>query len=129
MSTPGRKVLIIDDDQDIIEVEGTMLENAGFTIISSDSMEDGLALVESERPDAVMLDLVFPEDPEFGRKAAHEIRRLHPTLPLFLLTSLNRAHLTGIEDGDRDFDQILTKPVDFDRLVALLDHSISGQQL
>ncbi len=114
------KILIIDDDEDILEAEGALLKDAGYTILSSDSMEDGLELLESEKPDVVLLDLVFPEDPDSGKKAAHEIRRLHPNLPVFLLTSLNRGHLTSIRDGDPDFDQILTKPVDMEKLIALL---------
>jgi CheY-like chemotaxis protein len=114
------KVLIIDDDEDILEAEGALLRDSGFTILSSLSMEDGLTLVETEQPDVVLLDLVFPEDPESGIKAAHEIRRLHPTLPVFLLTSLNRRHLTGIREGDPDFDEILAKPVNIENLISLI---------
>lgn len=118
------KILIIDDDEDLLEAEGALLENAGFVILSSDSMDGSLRLVENEHPDVVLLDLVFPEDPEFGRKAARKLKILHPALPIFLVTSINRSHLTGIKENDTDFDAILIKPVNFDALIKLIERFI-----
>ena len=119
-------ILIIDDDEDLLEVEGAMLENAGFTILSTDSVDDGLNIVETNHPDVVLLDLVFPEDPDFGHKAAHRLKSMHPNLPVFLLTSIHRNHLTGIEEGDTDFDAILTKPVNFESLARLLEKYVDS---
>ena len=123
MSSTG-KILIIDDDEDLLETEGALLGNAGFIVLASDSMDEGLKLVENEHPDVVLLDLVFPEDSDFGRKAARKLKSLHPGLPIFLVTSINRSHLTGIQEKDTDFDAILIKPVNFDSLIKLIERFV-----
>jgi DNA-binding response OmpR family regulator len=54
------KVLIIDDDKDIIETTGALLEFEGFEIHSSETVEDGIAMIEKEHPDIILLSWRLP---------------------------------------------------------------------
>jgi len=113
-------VLVVDDDTDILEIERTLLVGEGFSILESDSLDDALSVIETRGPDVVLLDLVFPEDPEFGKHAVSAIKAQFPDQPVFLVTSLNREYLTGVDAADSPFDEIVTKPVDVSLLSALI---------
>ncbi len=56
----GKKVLIVDDDTDHINIVKTILEKNGFRVVASTNGRDGLAKLETERPDMVILDIMIP---------------------------------------------------------------------
>jgi CheY-like chemotaxis protein len=120
-------ILIVDDDRDILEIQRVLLVDQGFRILEAETLAEAIEIIESDHPDVVLLDLVFPEDPEFGVHAATEIRKLHPTLPIFLVTSINRDYLTGITRDAPVFDEIVIKPVDVATLTGLL-HQYSDRR-
>ncbi|MBT3275163.1 MAG: response regulator [Spirochaetales bacterium] len=114
------KILLIDDDEDILEIEGALLTNMGYAIFSADSIESALDLIKDEDPELILLDLVFPEDTEYGLKGARTLKEKHPEIPIFLVTSINREYLAGFGIANSDFDEILPKPINVDRLVTLI---------
>lgn len=57
----GKKILLVDDEPDIVAVTTTRLETAGYQVISALDGEKGLALARSERPDLIILDLMLPK--------------------------------------------------------------------
>ena len=75
--------------------------------------------IESEPPDLVLLDLVFPENPEYGREAAKIIRNAYRNIPIFLVTSLNRSYLSSAMT-DANYDELVQKPVNFEQLSELI---------
>jgi CheY-like chemotaxis protein len=54
-----QKILIVDDDVDIINVITTILENEGFEVFSANNKEDGLNLARRENPDLAILDVMM----------------------------------------------------------------------
>ena len=68
------KILIIDDDLDILETTGSLLEYEGFEIHSADTVEKGLEMIERIAPDLILLDVMFPEKKTRGFEAAGEIK-------------------------------------------------------
>ena len=113
-------ILIIDDDEDILIVEQSLLLGEGMEIITADSIESGMALVESEHPDIILLDYMFPEEPNFGINAARTIKSNYPSQTIFLVTSVNRDYLSRIQEKNTDIDEILIKPIDIDRMLRLV---------
>jgi CheY-like chemotaxis protein len=83
------KVLIIDDDIDIVETTGALLEFEGFEVHSADNVEEGIAMIETVSPDIVLLDIMFPEKKTRGFEAANEIKDKHPQLPILAFTAIN----------------------------------------
>ena len=114
------KILIIDDDLDIQETMGALLEAEGFQIRSAETVEKGLEMIVSEAPDLVLLDVMFPEKKTRGFEAAVEIKAKHPKLPLFVLTAINREYAFDFSKDDVPAEEFLNKPVKIDRLVKLI---------
>lgn len=56
----GKKILIVEDDQDLEKVLRIVLEEAGFEVISSSDAYGGIQLVHKEKPDLVILDIAMP---------------------------------------------------------------------
>ena len=114
------KILIIDDDLDILETMGSLLEYEGFEIHSSETVEKGVEMIGQIAPDIVLLDIMFPEKKTRGFEAAKEIKEKYPNLPLFVLTAINREYAFDFSKDDVKAEEFLNKPVKIDRIVKLI---------
>jgi CheY-like chemotaxis protein len=86
-----RTVLLVDDDIDFIAINKSILQRAGYRVITASSGEEGLAMAVAERPDLVVLDVMMEEATE-GFDLARRLRA-NPDLEgirIALLTSINR---------------------------------------
>jgi Response regulator containing CheY-like receiver, AAA-type ATPase, and DNA-binding domains len=59
------KIAIIDDDQDIIDAVTITLTAKGYQVVSAKNVNDGMKLVENEKPDLILLDVMM-EEPDDG---------------------------------------------------------------
>ena len=105
----AKKILIIEDEPDIVELIAYNLEREGYRVISANSGETGLAKVISEHPDLILLDIMLP-----GMNGLDVCRRLksHDTtrhIPVIMLTARDEDAniVTGLELGADDY---ITKP-------------------
>ena len=114
------KILIIDDDLDILESTGELLKMEGYEIARAESIDEGLKSIESEHPDLIILDLVFPEEESLGFSVAKEIKLLYPTLPIFIITAINREFALGDDKNDPQIDEFLVKPVELQSLIEII---------
>ena len=122
----GGKILIIDDDSDILETTGSILEYEGFEIHTADSVERGLEMTEEISPDIVLLDIMFPESKTRGFEAARELKARHPKLPIIVLTAINREYAFEFTEQDIKAEEFLNKPVRTKKLVELIRQHIGG---
>ena len=108
------RILVVDDDPDILEVTGFAVEKAGFeTLFAS----DGLAAInaqQQEDPDLIVLDIGLPEMD--GLEVCREIRKISE-VPILFLTARDEEidRILGLELGADDY---LTKPFSPRELVA-----------
>ena len=116
-----KKILIIDDDLDVLETTGALLEYEGFEIHSADTVEKGIDLIGEVTPDLILLDIMFPDKKTKGIDAAGEIRNRYPDLPIFAFTAVNRQYAFDVTKEDIRADEFLNKPVKTDRLVELIN--------
>jgi two-component system response regulator VicR len=110
------KVLVIEDDPGIIEVVSLcfQLRWSGTNVISAANGRDGVALVESESPDVVILDIGLPDMD--GYQVLREIRRFSE-VPVLMLTV--RGEDTDIAKGlELGADDYITKPFSHIELIA-----------
>ena len=114
------KILIIDDDHDILETTGSILAHEGFEIHSADSVERGLELVDSLEPDIVLLDVMFPESRTRGFEAAAEIKSRKPSMPIIVLSAINREYAFDFTKETIMADEFLNKPVRTQKLIELI---------
>lgn len=112
-----RRVLIIEDDKDIVELVRYNLEMEGFRVSSSADGASGLAQVKKSPPDIVILDLMLPR--LGGLEICKELRRDAnlPRLPILILTARGEEadRVVGLEMGADDY---VTKPFSPRELVA-----------
>ena len=56
-----KKILIVDDEKDVLDVLEKRLSHAGYEVIKAENGKDALAMAKSQRPDLILLDIVMPE--------------------------------------------------------------------
>jgi DNA-binding response OmpR family regulator len=106
------RILVVDDDPDVIEAVTTFLESAGHIVKSARDRREGMIKVGVEKPDLIILDVMM-EEPDDGFAMALELRRGGFTKPILMLTSI--ARLTGMSYGvdasTVPVDDFVEKPV------------------
>ncbi len=120
-SSPGVRVLVVDDDPDARELLTVLLEGCGMLVRSAASARDALAAVLAEPPDVLVSDIGMPE--EDGYSLIRKIRELpsddRRAVPAIALTAFART-----EDRQRalraGFDRHLAKPVEPSALTAII---------
>jgi len=115
------RVLIIDDDRDIIETTGALLEHEGFEVHYSETVEDGINMIGVTTPDVILLDIMFPEKKTRGFEAAEEIKSSYPEIPILAFTAINREYAFDFAREDIKAEEFINKPVDTDHLVGLIN--------
>ena len=88
--TDKKKILIVDDEPDVVRYLTVLLENNGFATVGASDGREGFEKAESEHPDLVVLDISMPK--ESGIKM---FRNLHDTkelskIPVIMLTGVSR---------------------------------------
>ena len=98
---------MIDDEDAVQRLVRFPLEREGYRVLGATSGEDGLRLVEAERPDLVLLDLMLPGMD--GIEVCRRLRVLSATLPIIMLTARDDEvdKVLGLEIGADDY---VTKP-------------------
>lgn len=99
-----KKIAIIDDDPDIVDAVSLILKSKNYEVVIARNIQDGFILVETEKPDLILLDVMMDE-PDDGFYLAMKLRSKGVRTPIVLLTSVSKS--TGL-----DFSQSKTLPVD-----------------
>src|SRR5215472_1491438 len=76
LDNPAARVLCIDDNSDVLQLEKTILEEAGYEVLLASSGADGLNLASDNMVEVVILDCEMPKIT--GTELAHRIRAMHP---------------------------------------------------
>jgi DNA-binding response OmpR family regulator len=109
-----RKILIIEDEPDIVRGLTDALEFEGFDVVSTQTGHEGVARARSEAPDCVILDLMLPD--ENGYTVCERIRAAS-LVPIIMLTARSQEadKIRGLESGADDY---VTKPFSIGELCA-----------
>lgn len=109
-----KKVLIVDDEFQIVEICRDYLNAAGYDTVTASNGVQGLALARREKPDLIVLDLMMPEMD--GLDVCRQLRR-ESEVPIIMLTARveETDKLIGLEIGADDY---ITKPFSPRELVA-----------
>jgi len=106
------KILIVDDDPDVVEATQLFLQKDGHQVSAAFNREDGLKQVKMVNPDLLILDIMM-EQPDDGIAMAQELRGAGFKAPIIMMTSISKV--TGMGYGkDSDVipaDDFLEKPV------------------
>lgn len=90
------RILVVDDDPDVVEACRLVLEAEGYELSEANNRQDGMARVAEAEPDLIILDVMM-DQPDDGIVMARELRRDGIQAPILMLTSVNKV--IGLELG------------------------------
>jgi DNA-binding response OmpR family regulator len=120
----GKRVLLVDDDTEIIDSMRTVLESRGYTVLTARDGNQGLVMAETENPDLVVLDMMMPK--RSGFLVLEKLRRSRPVPMRVIMITANEgsrhkayAEMLGVDDYIR-------KPFAMDRLLDSVDRLLNS---
>ncbi len=124
-----KKLLLVDDDIDLLEQNKILLESKGFEVLTAETGEEGYNVFLAEKPDACIVDLIM-EQHDSGFILCHRIKRNEygKTIPVFMLTSATYetgfkfSSSTAEEKEWIKCDGLLNKPVVVEELISKLEN-------
>ena len=110
MNLHDKKILLVDDEQDILEFLSYNLRKEGCDVITANNGKEGLELAKKHNPDLILLDVMMPEmDGMEVCENLRSIERLDNTFIIFLTArSEEYSELSGFTAGADDY---ITKPI------------------
>lgn len=110
----GKKILLIDDDPEFLQLTGLIFKDAGAQVVTACDGLEGISKLFTHRPNLIILDVMMPGQDGFD--VCRRIREITNT-PLIMLTALNNDQemLEGLDAGADDF---LSKPFNSEILLA-----------
>jgi two-component system KDP operon response regulator KdpE len=110
------RVLVVDDEQQILRALQTSLRGAGYEVETADNAERALAAAAMRPPEAVIVDLLLPDGT--GTDVVRELRTWS-SAPVIVLSAVGeeREKIAALDAGADDY---VTKPVGIDELIARL---------
>jgi DNA-binding response OmpR family regulator len=123
-----KKILIVDDDIDLLDQHKILMESKGFEVITAESAEAGFQVFLKEKPDAVIADLIM-EEYDSGFVLCHKIKKTDhgKKIPVLILTSATyetgfKFDVSTMEEKEWiKCDGVLNKPVVVQELLAKLE--------
>jgi CheY-like chemotaxis protein len=114
-----KKILIVDDDPNIIDYLTTLFDDNGYSTFSAQDVKEGLEIARKETPDLITLDLEMPEEwgPRFYRKMSQE--KALKNIPVIVIS--------GLSGGDHAIGKAvayLSKPFDREELLKIVKETL-----
>ena len=122
----SKKILLIDDDVDLVEMNKSFLESHGYDVVFAYNGVDGLKMLDSEKPDLLVLDVMMTEVGE-GFEVAREVRKREAfkNTPIIMLSAVNELHgfnLTiGADESWNPVTEFVDKPIEHNKLLAKIE--------
>ena len=115
-----KKILIVDDEKDIVETLSFMLKAKGFECIPAYDGEEGLKLAKSENPDLVILDIMMPKINGYKICRLLKFDNKYKNIPIIMVTarSQDEDKIIGEETGA---DEYITKPFEFSSVLEKIN--------
>ncbi len=119
--SPGKRVLIVDDEPDLLKSLAFRMKKAGYDVIEATSGEEGLDKASSGKPDVIILDWRLPGIPGtevYKRLKADAALKRVPVL--FLTASREQEELQRLKQ-DMGIEHIMIKPYEFKDVLAKIE--------
>ncbi len=120
-----KKIIIVDDEQDIVESLKFVLESYNYTCYCAYNGEDGLNLAREISPDLIILDVMMPRINGYKISRLLKFDKKYKDIPILMITARSQEEdkLIGEETG---VDEYITKPFDLDNVIDLVNKYIGN---
>jgi two-component system alkaline phosphatase synthesis response regulator PhoP len=121
----AQKILIVDDDPDLVEAVSIILESKGYAVAAAYGGIEGLEKVKTEKPDLIVLDVMMPD--KDGYEVCKELKadEKYRSIPILLLTAvvskISSTKYTQQMGMETEADDYVDKPVEPDELVRRIE--------
>jgi CheY-like chemotaxis protein len=127
-----KKILVVDDDPDILEQISAILAAAGYDIVQAAGRASAEEVLLRTKPDLAIVDLMM-EEKDSGFVLSYELKKLYPNTPVIMLTAV--LGTTGLSFAGRSseaqswtkVDRLLDKPVRPEQLKSEVLRLLSGE--
>ena len=121
-----KKILVVDDDPDVIEASSIVLEKGGFQVVTASSRMAGMTAFKAESPDLIVLDVMMDE-PDDGFHLAQDLRAEGVEIPILMMTSIGRVSgfSFGVDDELLPVNAFLEKPATPDSLLKTVSELLT----
>jgi two-component system response regulator VicR len=123
----NQTVMVVDDEPDTIDLVRLVLESEGIDVVGANSGPECLEMLDSNRPDAILLDIMMPEMD--GWETFHKIKEKDSTIPVSMLTVKSQEFDKMLGLHVLKTDDYITKPFGrkelIERTKALLGSKLS----
>ena len=120
------QILVIDDEKNIRRSMELVLKSEGYSVISAESGEAAMKLIQKEQPDAIFLDVMLPK--KDGLSILREIKATHSDIDIIMISghaTLGMA-VEATKAGAYDF---LEKPLQKEKILLILNHLFENKRI
>lgn len=96
MTETRKKIMIVDDDSDYLTQLELQVKNLGYEVIKAESQKDGENLLDSEKPDLAIIDLMM-ENKDSGFILSYKMKQKYPEVPVIIASAVTAE--TGLSFG------------------------------
>lgn len=120
------RVLVVDDDRDVQDSVGRVLQRAGHEVYFASDGMGAIRFIRADRPDLVVTDVLMPEMD--GIELIMELRREAPELPIIAVSGGGRLPKELVLDTASALGAVHTveKPFEIQHLLAVVDRALRG---
>jgi CheY-like chemotaxis protein len=131
-----KKILIIDDDPDVVLFLSTMLKDHGYGTVTAHNGQEGLEKAKAELPDLILLDLMMPQKSGISLLSDMKKDADLKKIPVIMVTGVSgetgidlesffqRSSTAGENDGVMRPQGLIEKPVDPEKLLRLVKKAL-----
>lgn len=113
------KILLVDDEPDVLEILSKKLEAAGFLTVKASDGNEGLKKTREEKPDLVLLDIMMPDKDGFTMLRELQSEPGSRSIPVIMVSAKSEAD-SLFEGRDLGATDYLIKPIDFEELLKYI---------
>lgn len=111
------KIMVVDDEKSLLELVRDILEDEGFTVVTADTAETGLARIKQSRPDLILLDVRLPSIG--GLEMCRRLKADSATRPIpVIMLTVQSAEVDKVIGFEAGADDYVTKPFSKAELLA-----------
>ena len=115
----GKRILLVDDEEDILRVMVHLLESRGYEVISAADGLDGLEKAKHGNPDLIILDVMLPKMDGYKVCKMLKLNEEYKKIPVILLTARMEESTKELAE-ELQYDAYLTKPFDLKTLLLTI---------